>query len=239
MNTIEYSKALIREDLLYTAALDFKYLLNKGFRRETALRFVGDRYGLSKIERAVLYRSIFSDADIRNRRLKSTPIHKVRGNTLVVDGFNVITTIESALRGELLILCEDEFIRDITSVFRKIRITPLTYEVVDLLLEYAKFELKVEGINIVLNSQVSRSGELSGYIRHIMKALNLKGTAKTSRSADVGLREFSGIVASSDSVVISYASKVFDLGGSVAIMVAELVGDENILDMRRLLNIRG
>ena len=235
MNTIEYGKKAIREEILHTAAIDFKYLLNRGFRRDIALRFIGDRYGLSKIERAILYRAIFSDTDIRNRKLKITPIYKVRESPLVVDGFNVIATIESALRGELLILCEDDFVRDITSVFRKIRITSFTYEVVDLLLEYLKFDLKVKKVNIVLDSQVSKSGELSAYMRYTMKDLSLEGTAKTSRSADVGLREFNGIVTSSDSVVISYASKVFDLGGKVAVMVAELVGNENILDMRRLL----
>jgi len=54
-------------DELAAAAADYRWLLDRGYPDQGALRLVGDRYRLSGVERNTLYRGVFSDADSRRR----------------------------------------------------------------------------------------------------------------------------------------------------------------------------
>jgi len=221
---VEFNERLIN------ACVDYKYLLSRGYGREGALRIVGDKYLLSKVERLVLYRTIFSPFEIEERRSKSVRSASLEGNTLAIDGFNVLTTVEVALREEDLFLCEDGFLRDLTSAYRKVKINEYTFMAVEKLLNALK-ELKVRDALIVLDSQVSHSGELCSYINSAMGSEGVKGIAYTSKNADSELISLGGIVASSDSYVISKARSVFDLAGYI---IREKFKDRRVIDVAKI-----
>ena len=52
------------------AAQDLKHLLNRGYNKKGALKLVGDRYLLDKEERHVLFRAIFAEQDVKDRKSK-------------------------------------------------------------------------------------------------------------------------------------------------------------------------
>ena len=69
----------------------------------------------------------------------------IAGNELVIDGFNVLTTIEAALGGAVVLVCRDTTCRDIAGIhgsYRKVAETlPALEKLVDVLDEAARSPL--------------------------------------------------------------------------------------------------
>ena len=59
------------------------------------------------------------------RRLKGLPAaSELAGSDLLIDGFNVLTTIEAALGGAVVLACRDETYRDIAGLHGTYRAWP-------------------------------------------------------------------------------------------------------------------
>ena len=217
------------DERLLNACLDYKYLLARGYNREGALRFVGNRYLLSKVERLLLYRAVFSPEEVAERRKKLIQASVLRGKTALIDGFNVLTTIEAALRGDKIFLCEDGFVRDLTSIYRKIKINPLTFRALEEALEALR-ELKVGRVLMIFDAQVSRSGDLSSSVNELLNEKGIRGEAFTSKSADSEIVRLEGVIMSSDSYIISRAKELFDLAGHI---IRERFKDCKLIDVAK------
>ncbi len=76
---------------------------------------MADKYRLTKKERNFLLRAIFSkkEAEVHKKKLTGN----VRGKGLVVDGYNVMITVESFLNGKELFISDDGFVRDVSATF--------------------------------------------------------------------------------------------------------------------------
>jgi len=226
------------DERVLDALLDYKFLLNRGYRRQQALRIIEERYRLTRVEKVFLYRSVFSDEDIRNRLAKKVLLNSIRNSKILVDGFNVLTVIRSAIRGETLIICEDTFVRDLSSAFQKIKLDDNYYRALEIFLSDLKDLSLTENntILIVYDAPVSRSGILAGYTRELMKNHGIQGTALTVQKADKTVIEESGVIVSGDSYIISRALKICDIGGIIALRHAS--AKENIISIRRLIRER-
>lgn len=205
---------------LVNAGVDFFWLLERGYNRKMALDTVTARWHLSRVERVALYRTVFDSTTSLMRRRK---LKKCKGDMLAVDGFNVLSTVQSALIGDTLLLASDGFVRDLAANIRKVRVSPLLYTSLCVLLMYVYRTVQPDKLIIVFDSQVSRSGEFALLAERLLKKLGLEGTALVDASADnrlIQLREEYAI-ATSDSVLIDRADVVDDLGGRVASLVAK------------------
>ncbi|HDI46174.1 MAG TPA: DUF434 domain-containing protein [Candidatus Methanomethylia archaeon] len=201
---------------LLKAIEDARYLLSRGYKRESVVRFVGDRYQLSKEERLLIYRGVYGDVEALSHKEKLVNASYLQGRTLAVDGFNVMLTVEAAIRVLPLYLCDDGFIRDLSAVHGRFKITPHSLQALKLIVERAK-QHEVSQLIILFDQPVSHSGELSAEARELLKALGVDGEAKTSRHVDVDVSKLGDIAASSDCVVIEKAEKLFDLAGDIAV----------------------
>ena len=134
---------------------------------------------------------------------------------MIVDGYNVLITIESmlVLKSEHLWLGDDGFIRDTRGVFRNYAVTDTTYKAIDAILALLS-ECKVGSATILLDSQMSNSGELARFIRSKLTECLLDGDARTSRHADFDLKNAgsSVVVATADGVIIDSVREVVDIG---------------------------
>jgi len=111
-----------RDKAIRDAAIDFRYLLNRGYARMAVLDLTGNRYQLTCDQRHLLHRGVFSDEDSMSRRKKHVSIKALCDRDLAIDGYNVLITIEAALSARPLVLGSDGFIRDISGLsghFRK------------------------------------------------------------------------------------------------------------------------
>ncbi|MBW2350322.1 MAG: DUF434 domain-containing protein, partial [Deltaproteobacteria bacterium] len=115
-----------RKDLLRPAALDFRFLLSRGYPRKSALLFVGNHFQLHQGERDLLYRGVFTRKQSMARCAKIVRVGTIKGEKLAIDGHNILITLESAIKRRPLLLADDNFVRDISRIFRRFRPTDRT-----------------------------------------------------------------------------------------------------------------
>ena len=120
-------------DTIRRALNDLCWLLSKGYARNSALKIVGDRYGLQERQRMALNRVACSEEELDLRLSKRIDPAEAAGGIVNIDGFNLITTIEAALSGGLLILCRDGCIRDLASMHGNYRKVSQTVQAIDLI----------------------------------------------------------------------------------------------------------
>lgn len=195
---------------IYRAIEDFRYLLNRGYNRSSALRFVSDKYGLDIKGRNILERSVFSEKDARKRRSKLVDIEEIYNQRLLIDGYNVLITVENILYGGEIVECDDGFIRDVSATFGKYKIKKETFDALDKILSVLK-KFNPGEVIFCFDSQVSYSGKLSQIVRNELKRRNIRGNAKTFKNVDYVLINESGIVCTSDRVIIDKVKKVLDI----------------------------
>jgi hypothetical protein len=203
-----------RFEVLKEAAVDLRYLLDRGYRKESALRLVGDKYQLDKSERLVLYRSTYSKNEIQNVKEKMLESSMVAGKDLWIDGFNVLNTVEAALKGELLILCDDGIVRDFSQVYGRYRFSQLTLSSLQLIMGELK-NLHPSCVRVFYDSQISKSGEIAKITREVISNLGLRGDAETTKTVDSILSKTDAVVCTSDSVILSACRYIFDLAGYI------------------------
>lgn len=199
---------------LIRAYADLRYLLNRGYRKKSALDFVANHYTLTLRERHFLARCTFSDSEIEERKRKLLNKGEIEGMVLGVDGFNVLITLESLLGGRA-ILCEDGLLRDLE---RRggYTLSPQTSKNLELLMGLLR-SLKPAEVWFLYDAPVSKSGQVVRITGKLMETFELSGRAKLSRAPDHDLKGFE-VVASSDIGIVKKVPHIVDL--------PRMVGDE-------------
>jgi hypothetical protein len=178
---------------------DFRYLINRGYKKDVALNFVANHYKLSKEDRLKIIRTTHSDEEINLTKRKLKRLKDFKGKTIYIDGFNVLIGLEALIKGHEVVLCDDNIYRDFENVYGKYKINNYTDKAIELLLEILK-HYKVRAI-IYLDAQVSKSGILAKRIRERMKELGIDGDVFCVKNCDYELKH-KEVVATSDSIII-------------------------------------
>jgi hypothetical protein len=190
-------------------------LVDRGYPSDSAVRIVSDHHRLPEEQRFVLRRTIISAETALRRMAKAQQIQALRGRVVFVDGHNVLITTESLLAGYPVYLCDDGFFRDSRGVFRSYKASLITVcafsEILDLLAC-----ARPSHVEMLLDQQISRSGELAKEVRGLMAERDLPGEAWCARDVDHQLKVCGSIVATSDGNVIDAASRVIDLPLEIA-----------------------
>jgi hypothetical protein len=200
---------------LVEAIEDLRYLLSRQYKRDGTVRFVADKYGVTLEQRYILMRCVLDEAESENRRKKLVSIAEINGKVVSIDGYNLLITVESMLAKKTLIQCDDSFIRDISAVFGKHKITAKTIRALQMILRSLK-QNNPEQVHFFYDKQVSKSGELASITRRLIDEFKVKGTATTAMKSDSATIKSGGVLVSSDSVVIQKATKILDLAGEIA-----------------------
>jgi len=215
------------------AARDFYYLLNRGYSRKSALHLVASRYDLSHFEKALLNRCVHEEE--YNRSVLEKLSSSARVHVVVVDFYNVTTTIAEHLEGGELYRCTDHVIRDNAIALGRSRKEP------EALLE--AFKLAIEAIEdlgaveavIVADKQRSHSKSILGRALEVARE-RLSATPILADKADIAVveqcRRLGALAASSDRLILERVGMAVDLvdvvlrrrGGSVVLDFRELMG---------------
>jgi hypothetical protein len=205
----------LRIDVLREARLDLKFLLERGYRRQSALRLVGDKYQLGRAERSLLFRSVIPESEAEVIRSKIIAPEKLAEERVLVDGFNALNTVEAMLRGEPLILCDDGVLRDIMETHSKYSPSHLTEDALKMILEFLKGARAAE-VEVLYESQISKSGEIAGLTRHLLSEIGLRGGSRTEKTVDSILAKSSEVIATSDSAILLICRAFIDVPQSLA-----------------------
>jgi hypothetical protein len=101
---------------LREATSDLCWLLSRGYTSVSALKLVGDRYDLEQRQRTAVSRCACSDAAVTRRREQQVSLPSLAGQTLLIDGYNLLTTVEAALAGGFVLAARDSCFRDMASM---------------------------------------------------------------------------------------------------------------------------
>ncbi|MBC7085988.1 MAG: DUF434 domain-containing protein [Methanomethylovorans sp.] len=216
MQTISQETVISLIDKLTSPARDIRYLLERGYPKTSAIRFVSDHYRLDKNKRHILSRVIVPPKTAVVRKRKRLNYKEISGKKILVDGYNVLIAIESMLIGHTLWICDDGFVRDTRGVFRSHSNTDITIEAVKHIC-FILSKCNVSFVKILLDSQMSKSGELAEIIRREIAQLSLQGEVLTSAHSDFDLKHDDPeyVVATADGVIIDVVEKVIDLPAAI------------------------
>ncbi|MCX8181673.1 MAG: DUF434 domain-containing protein [Candidatus Methanomethyliaceae archaeon] len=195
------------------AVEDLRYLLNRGYPRPSAVKFVGDRYVLDRSQRLLLYRGVFPDDVAKMRRTKLVGSERVIGSRLSIDGFNVLWTVSSAMKGDPVYQCDDGLIRDLSGIHGSVDGREVM-EPLEIIVSTVAY-LRPKEVIFFFDKSISRSGEIAGTVRKLLSHYCLLGSAITVPSPDHALLGSGDIIATSDSVVADKATFLFDLAGYI------------------------
>lgn len=187
--------------VLRSAAADFCWLLDRDYAPRSALELVGNRHSLTARQRMAIARYACSESDAHCRRKSRVQAAGLRGRELWIDGYNVLTLIESALSGGIVILCRDGCCRDIAGVHRRHRNVSETVPALRLVGE----TISAWGVNICrwwLDKPVSNSGRLRELILATAKTHSWNMEVELVFSPDHVLSRTVNVVATSDGIVL-------------------------------------
>lgn len=196
--------------ILNEAAQDYRYLLNRGYTKKSSLKLVGDHHRLNSAERNLLFRMVHSDDELSRRLNKKVDTDEILDKIISIDGYNLLIAVETLLRGEKLLFCDDGFVRDIYGSLYKFKTTDITEKSLELILKtLKKFQPKL--VHFFFDKPISNSGKLAAYVQEQMRACGVPGDAQAVKLPDTTVIKGGDIVISSDGIIIEKSAKIFDL----------------------------
>jgi hypothetical protein len=151
---------------LREAVSDLAWLFNRGYASTSALKIVGDRYALIARQRVAVARCTCCDEAVKRRQRSRIEAADLQGRELWIDGFNVLTSLEAALSGGIILHARDGCFRDMASMhgsYRKVQETiPALHILGELLAEW-----NVASCRWLLDQPVSNSGRLKSVFQQI------------------------------------------------------------------------
>ncbi len=186
---------------LREAVADFSMLLTKDYAEKSALKLVGDRFSLTQRQRLAVMRSSCSDQQRQSRQARCVPIEALAGQSLAIDGYNLLISIEAALSGGLIFRGRDGCFRDLASIHGTYRKVEETVPAVKRIGEFLK-EIHIASALWLLDSPVSNSGRLKTLISQLAHESNWPWEIRLTISPDAELSKMDTIVVSTDSVVL-------------------------------------
>ncbi len=200
---------------LNAAAQELVFLMNRGYDTKTASTFIGNHHLLSERQRLALARIISAREALKTReekRLASPP------ESLVLDGFNTIITLEVALSGSLLLEGMDGTIRDLAGLRGSYRIVDKTVRAVELLLNRLD-TLGVREALFFLDRQVSKSGRLRALLLESEHAVRVQ--VELHPGVDGQLSRMKNVV-TTDAIILDKCESWYNLNRD---LIAQAVPD--------------
>lgn len=196
--------------VLRSATSELSWLLTRAYSLKGALKLVGDRYSLTNRQRLALSRAACSDQSLARRIRSRIPEEAVAGEDLIVDGFNLIITIEAALSGGVLLACRDHCLRDLSSVHGSYRAVTETDQAIELIGK-ALAALQPRSVAWLLDRPISNSGRLANRIRQVAREREWNWSVDVAFNPDAEIAASGRIVISSDSHLLDQVPKWLNL----------------------------
>jgi len=217
---------------LHDAVYELCWLLDRGYSRHSAIQLVGDHHQLTERQRLAMSRSACSSANRAIRQAKRLPIEQIKDQPLVIDGFNLIITVETAMAGGLLLGCCDGCIRDIASIHGTYRQVQETRQAIELIGK-ALQPFTPESVLWLFDKPVSNSGRLAVLVRAIAEAYRWNWQAALIDNPDQAIVGSKKVAITSDSVILDGVGRWVNLG---AYLITNYVQEAWLVDFSEALS---
>jgi hypothetical protein len=206
-------KFLFSEDqlpVLREAVSQLSWLLTRRYALASSLKLVGDRHSLSARQRQAVSRAACSDESLDRRGDHCVTLEEIKNEKVMVDGFNLIITVEAALSGAMLLLCRDNCIRDLASVHGSYRSVQETESAIGLIGE-ALETYQPLAVTWLLDRPVSNSGRLAQKILDVAAEHNWRWSVDVLFNPDSTIISSLSIAITSDSAILDHVWKWVNL----------------------------
>jgi len=217
-----------RISTLREAVADLSFLLSRGYAESAALKLAGDHYQLDARQRRAVLRAACSDDSLRTRLGHLVPLEGLCGQPVVIDGYNLLITVESMLSGGVLLRGRDGVVRDMASVhgsYRKVD------ETVDAVREiaYALTALRVAEARWCFDAPVSNSGRLRALLIEEAERLGVNWKVELSNNVDAMLSRATEVVVTADAWILDRAERWANV---VDVLIERTNARESVIDLR-------
>ncbi|MEM6766103.1 MAG: DUF434 domain-containing protein [Bacteroidota bacterium] len=189
--------------VLNEAVTDMSYLMSRGYSHRSSLKLVGDRYRLHRRQRHALYRASCSDASRSQRADKLLSVSELKDKPVIIDGYNLLISVESALSGGIIIDCRDDTFRDLASVHSTYRTVAETRPAIRLIGQQLQ-NLCIASAFWLLDAPISNSGRLKLLMEEIAVKEGFQWQIELDNSPDKRIKK------EKDSVAITSDGQILD-----------------------------
>jgi len=193
------------QEKMREAIIDISYLLSRKFSEKSALQLVGNRYKLNnRQQRAVQGMSEASDK-LTKRAESCLPPNQLADKEVLLDGFNVLIMLESALSEAFLFKGLDGCYRDLSSVHGTYKKVKQTQDAIHLIADFLETN-KVKKAIWIFDKPVSNSGRLKTMLGEIANENNYNWEIILDNNPDKFIAESGQIAISSDAWILDNAT---------------------------------
>lgn len=199
---------------LRRAADDLCWLLTRGYPKKASVKLVGDRHGLIQRQRTALQRTAASDEERTRRAATEAAPEELAGRDLLVDGYNVLLTVEAALGGGVVLAARDGTFRDMAAMSGHYRRVNQTVPALERIGAYLAAR-RCRSVHWLLDRPVSNSGRLKKLIEATAAERGWPWEVELAASPDRALADAGGLIATADSVVLDRCRRWINLARQV------------------------
>ena len=225
-------KFLFSEDqlpVLREAVTELSWLLTRRYTLASSLKLVGDRHRLSARQRQAVSRAACSDKSLDRRRDHCVALEEIKNEKVLVDGFNLIITVEAALSGAMLLLCRDSCMRDLASVHGSYRSVQETESAIGLIGEGLE-TFRPAAVTWLLDRPISNSGRLARKILDVAAEHSWPWSVAVLFNPDTTIISSLSIAITSDGSILDHVWRWVNLK---SYLVEHYLPQTSILDLSK------
>jgi len=215
---------------LRQALEDHSLLLTKGYAQKSSLKLVGDKFELTERQRLAIMRSACSDRQLTSRKKKMLEPSRLKQENIVIDGYNLLITIEAAMASGVIFKGRDGCFRDLASIHGTYRKVTETIPAIELTGKFLR-EIHAGKTLWLLDRPVSNSGRLKKLIEQLAHENKWQWKIELLNSPDARLIKSDLTVVSSDSVILDGCQQWANLARN---LIEKHVPDAYIVDLEKM-----
>lgn len=196
---------------LRAAVSELSWLLTRDYAMKGASKLVGDKFALNERQRLAVSRAACSDQSQQHRANTCVAIDFAKAQPVIIDGFNLLITVEAALSGGVLLLCRDGCIRDLSSVHGSYRSVNETERALLFIGETLE-QIRITSATWMLDKPISNSGRLAQRIRDVAAQQRWDWSADLAFNPDAEIVASGRIVISSDGPLLDGVTRWMNFG---------------------------
>lgn len=212
---------------LRLATQDLCWLLDRGYALASSAELVGNRYSLGRRQRMAVGRCACSDDAWQRRRGHQVEPAQLADQELWLDGYNVLTIVESALAGGVILLGCDGCHRDLANLHARYRKVEETIPALQLVGELTT-AWAVRKCLWWLDRPVSNSGRLQRAIVEVAASAGWNWQVELVFNPDKVLAQSSETVATSDSAILDRCERWLNLA---RLTIAARIPQARVVDL--------
>ncbi len=193
---------------------DLSMLLSKGYPANGSLKLVGDRFRFTDRQRLAIRRCSCSDEQLKSRSSRRVEPNALKGDTLIIDGFNLLITVEAALSGGAIFVGRDGCCRDLSGIHGSYRRVSETLDAFALIADFLG-KAGVSKAKWFFDRPVSNSGKLKVIVGELAAKNGWPWEVELADNPDNVLIASENIIATSDSDVLDRCGKWFNLSAEI------------------------